>query len=167
MAKSERCPYGCARCRAHEMGLGGRGLTQEELIAVGGGLIEQSRDDRVQWSAETAEAALAVELAEIAYENAKENYGDVLRKKAASDDTLKREQLDEAAGVLRADLDDVGDDLSAARSRYYSLAQRDSRLHWVAIYEADQAAQAKAREEAKKARASGGRRVLGLIGGGK
>jgi hypothetical protein len=167
MAKPGTCPHGCVRCRAIEMGLSGRGLTQEELIAVGGGLVEPSQEGRVEWSAETAEAALSVEVGEVAYEKATQAQGDVLRKLAAARSGQERDRLEEALRFAQDDREEAGTALSVARTRYHSLAQRDSQLHAQAVYQANQAAQAQAREEARKARRSSGRRMLSLIGGGK
>jgi hypothetical protein len=176
------CPHNCRRCRAIELGLGGRGLTSDELILVAGGLVEPSREGRVQWSEETLEAQLAMDIAQLAYEHAEREYGQRLGKVAAEKRRVRRErasggtvefspryrQLQAAEEAAKGELREAQERLRQANRLYYELNDRDSRAHRAAQMREAREQQEAERKTARAAERSAGRKLLhALTGGGE
>lgn len=156
------CPHGCSRCRAIEAGLAGRPLEQKEFILVSGGLIEPSREGRVQWSQKTLDAALAADVAQVAFEDAQRTWVETgalveaekakLRVREGVEDRPLDGKYEEALHTARADLEEASERLRACRSRYHELAARDSYRHGQAGYEADMVTQEATRQARKTTR---------------
>jgi len=150
------CPHACGTCRAIEAGLAGRPLAPDEFIIVSGGLVEQSREGRVEWSQETVDAQLAADVAQVAYESASRSWVEVdglisseeakFRHFEGGERVMRKHEVEEAARVARADLEEAKKRLSACRARYHELAASESWRHGQALYAADQAQQEATRD---------------------
>lgn len=166
-----KCPYGCKHCRAIELGLDHRALTQAEQILLSGGLAEQPNGHRVVWSAETADAAAAVDVAQAARDEAYKTFTDLIA--ALNREGTRRggrksdhyQELEEAAREAKLQLEEAEERLREPRAAYYKLAQRDSRNHAIAEFQAGQEEQARAREESKKSSRKSGRKTLERLRG--
>ena len=139
-ATATRCGHGCAHCLAIEAGLAGKPLTPGEFLDLHGpDLVEPAREVRAEWSAETGEAALAVEVAEIAYEDARLAYREILERARKATDELRnadpdrrhaREQeIASAVAAAQAEFQQEEARLRESRRRHRRLAGADSEAH--------------------------------------
>lgn len=168
-----KCPHNCVRCRATELGLAGRALTQAEMILVHGGLAEKSNGHRVQWSVETADAAAALDVAQIERDDAYRTLCDVhasLQREGSRRGGRESERYQELAAakhVALLELDEAEDRLCKLRSQYHELVHLDSRRRSEEEFRAGQEAQAKARKESAKDARKVGRKTLERLRGGQ
>jgi len=173
---SATCPHNCRRCRAIELGLAGRPLNREEFILVQGGVIVPEAAVN-GWQADTAEAALAVDLCEVEYREADrtlgEVFGEFLRVRSSGlaegpdmvrvrgpRSALHVRSLEAGVSAAQADLAAIADRLLAARSAHAALVRRDEHQHRLARSAADEAEQERARLATAKSRHRAGRQTL-------
>ncbi len=161
-----RCPHKCSRCRAIEAGYGNKPLSALEFGRVHE-LITPERNDP-EWSPETVEAALAVDVAESAFDGAERtlaqvctelhraknsggdlrvavDYGPLLIARPNAEEVR---ELQETLRVAKAEYDEAGERLQEARGRHSELTRLDAARHREAEYQADQV-------EAERERAKG------------
>jgi hypothetical protein len=163
----------CTRCQRHDRAkaLGFVApYTPEQFVAISGGFVEPTRE-RPRWEPDTAEAALALDVAQVEYDEAKRAYGvihvtiDDERSRAHRiEDELRRSvrlrELQSAEHDARTDFEDAEEQLREATIRHTQLVLRDSRAHSAASLRADQ--ERHEREQAERAEARRTSRKSGL-----
>lgn len=156
----------------------GRGFTPSEFMELyGDDLVEPVKANG--WAPETLEAALTVEAAQVAWEDADRTVGQLVRKLSRAPTApavpgqvvqipTKRAADSEAAlAAATADRDEAGERLVAARVRHHDLVTRDADRRRLAEFEAGQAEQERRRREAREQAGERGRGALArLFGGG-
>jgi hypothetical protein len=146
--------------RAHALGLSAP-FAPKDFIAIHGGVIEPSREGRVAWAPDTAEAALKLDQAQAAFEAASNAHSEILaglserqrkaRRLEGSERAAEMQRVASLKSEARVEYEESFDRLRAARRRHSELVQRDSRVHSQTLMREDRDRQATQREAAKKA----------------
>lgn len=152
------CPHNCRRCRAIELGFAGRPLTQEEWIEVQGGVIVPEPEPN-GWAPDTAEAALAVDVAQFAFEEVQREWLDAYREYESAG-PKDRSRLGAAVAAARIEVDEAGERLLAARVTHQRLVERDQHAHRLERGALMAAEVERQRKEEQRARLKAGRSTL-------
>lgn len=147
------------RARLIGLGLGGRPIAPEEFYK----LVVVPPFSRPEWSAETVEAALAVDAAELAFQEAERTLRDVatanLRSKHKPG-TRERNDLVLAEQVAQQDYAFAGEALRLARAEHSRLERADMHRESVERSAADAAELERTRAAERQARQKTGRAAL-------
>lgn len=151
------CPHGCVRCRLIEAGLGGQPLTPRQFLDHFE--IIEPTSERAPLAEDTLEAAAAVELARIAYDEAHRAVGEII-----SEGNPRAADYGDALGALTADRSEAGARLQSARNLYHALAMRDQEAFRLARQAAEQRERAERlqaeRSQRRKVKCKGFRDIL-------